>query len=366
MREIIIKHFFNYEFVYIFLFCSIVFLLISMFVKQQKIKKISVSLISIFFALFLSELGLSFFMPLPQTTSKRQINTSQDINKIKKIKHLKFYSNNKTYEFHDRDVDIDCSSFSLIYKNEYKLCLDNFRITQCNQSSNEVYVFLGCSYTFGYGLNEEETLPYYFSKLYDFNKNVINCGMAAKSTNTTLSILNNELFLPLIKNKNAEIKNFVYTFIYDHIFRNFNYEDEHYRIDGYLHENGKCFIPTAIRKIKYIFARSYIFTKVFVSLIDEYFKQYYEEYMIESLKKINKIIENKYNSKLTIIVYPECCNEKIRNKLKETNLDLIFLPEYFDDIGVYKIKYDGHPTAKANEEIAQILYNHINEKYKTN
>ena len=50
------------------------------------------------------------------------------------------------------------------------------------------------------------------------------------------------------------------------------------------------------------------------------------------------------------------------DKLKNTNLDLIFLDEKFSshDKG-YRIKNDSHPSAKANKEIAEILYNHINE-----
>ena len=81
---------------------------------------------------------------------------------------------------------------------------------------------------------------------------------------------------------------------------------------------------------------------------------------------MNEIIEKEYNSKLTILVWPDRYNKYDRytkrfiNKLRETNLDLVFLPEYFNDKEKeYKIKNDIHPTAKANEEIAEILYNHI-------
>ena len=96
--------------------------------------------------------------------------------------------------------------------------------------------------------------------------------------------------------------------------------------------------------------------------------------MIKSLKEMNKIIEERYNSKLTIIVWPDKYDKRLGKygknfieKLKETKLDLIFLPEYFDDKETgYRIKNDMHPTAKANEEIAEILYNHIKEQDKIN
>ncbi len=149
----------------------------------------------------------------------------------------------------------------------------------------------------------------------------------------------------------------------DHIYRNVRYEG--FCLDGFLKKN-KWYIPTKIGKIKYTFARSYIFRKIFVPIIDKYFKQYYDNYMIKSLQEMNKIVEEKYKSKLTIIVWPDfdvVNNDKnFINKLKQTNLDLIFLPYYFSSVEKgYRIKFDLHPTSKANEEIAKILYNRINK-----
>ena len=158
----------------------------------------------------------------------------------------------------------------------------------------------------------------------------------------------------------AKVKRFFYFLIRDHIYRNFRYECQSQTIDGYLYKNNKRYVPTVIGKIKYIFARSYIFRKVFVPVIDEVFREYYEDYMIESLKEMNKITEEKYNSKLTIVVWPDSYGEKFIRKLKEANLDLIFLSEEFNsEEKGYKIKNEGHPTAKANKEVAEILYNHI-------
>jgi len=372
MKELIINHFLDYEFVYIFLFCSFLFLFISIFINKQIIRKISLLCFSVFFILFVFEFVLSCFMPLPIMISKEQINSSTDVHKIKFLKHSRFYSNDTIHEFYDKDVnvDIDSSDFLTVYQRKYSMYSNDFRVTKCNPNSDEVYVFLGCSFVFGIGLQDSETSPYYFSEKFNFEKNIINCGVVAKSANTALNILNNEKFSPLIKNKNTQIKSFVYTFIYDQLVRNFNYEDYKYRIDGYLYKNGKRYIPTTIGKVKNIFARSYIFRKVFVPMIDEKFEQYYKDYMIKSLKQINKIVTEKYNSKLTIIVWPEFdedFDKKFIDDLKTSNLDVIFLPGYFNsEEEGYRIKYDRHPTAKANKEIAEILYNHMNEKDKTN
>ena len=85
--------------------------------------------------------------------------------------------------------------------------------------------------------------------------------------------------------------------------------------------------------------------------------------MLSNLQEINEIIEKKYKSKLIIIVWPEFTDNKFMENLQNLNIDLILLPEYFnsEEMG-YRLK-DHHPTAKANEEIAEILYNHINKTH---
>ena len=50
------------------------------------------------------------------------------------------------------------------------------------------------------------------------------------------------------------------------------------------------------------------------------------------------------------------------NELKNTRLNTIILEDKFDNFGTYRIDRDGHPTAKANEEIANILFDYINKK----
>ena len=365
MREIISNVLFNYEFVCVFLSCSIIFLLISILIKKQIVRKMSIVLFSVSLILFAFELSLSFFMLSPNIENFRFYINNIDGNTyvIKEIEY--FDKNNKKHkrrlmeqEFNIKDYT-DCN---FIFNQNYSLYGNDFRVTKCNNNSEEVFLFLGCSFTFGDALDDFSTLPYNFSKLYNFEKNIINCGVQSVSTNSVLNIINNELFLPLINNKNSKIKHCFYSLIDDHIYRNFRYEG--FCLDGYVYKDNKWYIPTAIGKMKCFFAKSYIFRKVFVPIIDEYFKKYYEDYMIKSLEEMNEIVEKKYNSKLTIIVWPEF-DESFIDELKGTNLDLIFLPDYFNfEEEDYKIKYDGHPTAKANEEIAEILCNHINENKK--
>ena len=392
MKELITNHFFNYEFVYVFLFCGLIFLFVSIFARKNIIKKILLFLFSMFFSLFCFEFGLSFFVPAFKVNPDYRYMSHYDRNNIKIQRQVHFVPKldamdgldiceeqkatpedaylSKDMNSYKWEKDVDVNKFNdyiFVFDKTYFCYDNNFRFTKCDISSEESYVFLGCSYVFGYGLNNDETLPYYFSKLFDFKVNVINCGVQAKSTNSALNILNNDIFLPLI-NKNSKIKYFFCSVMEYWPHRNF-WTAKYEGFDGYLYKNNNVYIPTIVGKIKFVFEKSYIFRRIFIPIIDEKFKQYYEDYMVQSLEEINKIVQEKYKSKLIVLVWDkEKYSETTVKKLKETTLDLIFLPDYFDFINSqdegYRIKYDGHPTAKANEEIAQILYEHINKDNK--
>lgn len=359
MKESVINHFLNYEFVYIFLFCSIICLLISIFIKYQLVRKISILFFSMLFILFGFEFGLSFFMEKIDPDFKPNFYLDLNNKQIKKYREIK----TKEYTKMMKSEDYDFEYYEKTYDVVYSVYNNGLRYVKCDSSSADSYAFLGCSFTFGDGVNDDETLPYYFSELYNFKSNVLNLGVRGHSSNTALNILNNEIFLPFM-DKKSEMKHFFYSLLYDHMYRNFRVLCNE-PSDGYILKDKKYVIIQPIVKFKYLFAMSYIFRKVCLPVIDEYFRQYYEDYLIKSLEEMKKIIEEKYNSKLTIIAWTDLNN--FMNRLRQTNLDLIFLPEYFNfEEEGYKIKDDGHPTAKANEEIAKILYNHINDLEQRN
>ena len=192
-------------------------------------------------------------------------------------------------------------------------------------------------------------------------KNVINCGVGGQGANTALNILNNNVFENLIP-ENSKVKHCFYTLIKDHIYRNFRCEG--HCIDSFIYENDKYIrVKQPYGIFKNIFARCYIFKKVFLPLIDEHNEDFYEDYLLETLRKINDILQEKYNADLTLIIWPgdpEKYSENFINKLKQIKLGVLFVPENFllYDLG-YKVKNDGHPTLKANEVIAENLYNYI-------
>jgi hypothetical protein len=209
-------------------------------------------------------------------------------------------------------------------------------------------------------LEDNETLPYYFSDSMNFKNSVLNFALAGKATNTVLNILNHDIVEQFCGQRH--VKHFIYGLMHDHLYRNFNISC-YGANDNWIYKNKKWSrVKQPFGYLKIIFARSYIFQKIFGSKIEMHNNFFYETYLLENLKEIDKIIREKYNSKLTIIIWPDVSlNERLIKGLKEQNIDIIMLPEYFNNVE-YRIKDNQHPNAKANEEIANILMEHLNNK----
>ena len=199
MKEIMINHFLDYVFIYVFLLSSILFLLISIFIKQKIIRKLSILLFSIFIIFSLFEFSISLFYDKNKIEYNHNYFNKITNNKISVEREIEFFDkNNNKCKFKDTKDKLDLNNYDyykIIYDVVYSAYNNGFRKTRGDIDSKEVYVFLGCSFTFGDGLNDDETLPYYFSKLFDFKKNVVNCGVQATSTNTTLNILYNKAII---------------------------------------------------------------------------------------------------------------------------------------------------------------------------
>ena len=209
MKEILINHFLNYEFLYIFLFCSISFFIISIFIKNSITRKVLILFFSIFFTLFLFEFGLFFFMDqynwVPDYTKFFEVSRKYDIvkqreillfNEKKNILHRIITKENDNNEENNIEKKYIGKGYKKIYDTFFSVYLNGLgllRYTKSNSNGDKIYVFLGCSFTFGSCLEDTQTLPYYFSMLNKFESNVINFGRCGKGTNYALNVLNSDL-----------------------------------------------------------------------------------------------------------------------------------------------------------------------------
>lgn len=358
----------DYLFLFIFFFGCLIFLFLSFYANNKILKNIALIFFSVFFVFCFFELMFAFQMEVfkysePDKDFTKYIDNFHVEHKIY-IEDKK--GQRKRYLFQkesEKDEFLSKKQCKIIYDVDYSIFGKNFRCTKRNSSSEDAYIFLGCSFTFGDGLNDNQTLPYYFSKLMNFNANVLNFGVIGKSTNFGLNILNSDLINKYLEKSHNT--HFIYSLISDQAFRNFNF-NLYDRNDDWICKNSKWMrIEQPFETVQVIFAKSFIFRKVFLPLIDESNMYFYENYLLNSLKEIREIAGNKYNAGFTIIVWPSIAID-FKTKLAIEKFDIIELPEYFEpheEGSPYRISYDEHPTAKANEEIAQILYEHLKFSY---
>jgi hypothetical protein len=351
-----------YQFGYIFFFISLIFIICAIFIKNKKLKFLCITLFAVFIAIGFSELILTLKSKsaVEDTSSypfadllfipHKFISYNRDIYVInKKDKQKRGYANRAPAIGETVFYDVICGTYC-----------NGFRYTKNNPDSNENYIFLGCSFMFGAGLNDDQTLPYYFSKQMNFEKNVLNCSRSGSSINSAISILESDIISQLTS-QDSHTEYIIYSMIHDHIYRNFRFSGG--PSDNWQYRNNKWErVNPPFGVFNYIITRSRFFIKIYDKALCIYDRDYRENYMIKSLEHVRVIAKTKYKAKFIVIVWPDCWNNPLLiDKLKKTNLDMLFLPKNFNRIE-YKIKGDGHPNEKANEEIADILFEFIKNR----
>ena len=352
----------KFEFVFYLFILSILFILLSFLFKNNNLKKINLILFSILLSLSISE--FVFCITNKPILVKGRHESIYKLNslKLKRIRHLNILGVcNRIFseDFNENVDDIIKDKSKIIFDNIIRMYDNTFRYTKRNNNSDTSIVFLGCSFTYGHGLNDNQTLPYCFSEKYNFNINVLNCAIGGMGINTAYNIINSGVLNKLLINNNSNVKYFIYSLINDHIERafrtsSFNLSDDNYVLDDNKFVRTKE--PFGILKI--IFKKSYIFNKYLINIINDKNKDFHEQYFIDRTLKVRDLALEKYNAELIIVVWPEV-EQKIIERLKEENINLIILDKKFNN-NKYKIKNDGHPNEKANKEIAQILFDYIN------
>ncbi len=234
-----------------------------------------------------------------------------------------------------------------------------------NDSSNEKsIVFTGCSYTYGTGLEETETLPYLISKM--TSRPVYNLGLVSTAINHTISMLNLGIFEEKVKQEPA-----VVIFIYSdfHLRRlvmpNVTFEPNEYLYKIKNNELVKKRPPFIVsRFIIFSLIREHLY--YFLTKNNKQYLQYIKKLLKLHILSMNKILHDKYpNTKFIILVYHNSpVFESIAEEFKKQGIIIIRINQDFGiqtDNEEYKLD-NSHPNALVIRLIAPKLYNEI-KKY---
>ena len=270
------------------------------------------------------------------------------------------------------DAERKTTNNILIYRTRYTIDAKSRRLVQKRDDFfNRNLIMLGCSFTFGAGLADDETIPFYLSN-YRTNYNVFNMGIDGAGANDVLDDLRSFKRFDDISNKGGLV---VYTAVSDHIQRSIcnlncygrSYRDWVLKKSNYQYDkesqtlvNRGSFedsrpitgmIFGILAKIGLIDSVSFPLT-----VTDEQLELYV--LMVEDMKKIAK---EKLNSEFYFVFYPGTYEEwgRIKPLLKKYNIKYLDLSKVDFKTATNKrhsIILDGHPTKLANYLYASLLH----------
>jgi hypothetical protein len=260
---------------------------------------------------------------------------------------------------------------TLIYSMSYHLDTNGHRVTPDSLTTKEKFaIFWGCSFTFGDGLNDNETIPFYFSKN-SGNYQGYNFGYSGFGPNHALIKLQHDSLSKNISQKDG-IGFFV--FIHDHVNRTIgsmsNYAFNQGKSPDFEIENNQVVHKGFFRDVHP--TRTWFYSKMAGSSFFRFFKighpfRLNEEHFTltaKVLEEISKEYQKQFhNDQFYVIMYPSMypedyeADENIINYLKANKIKYLDYRKLFNPVqkGNY-IPHDNHPSASANDILTkQIL-----------
>ncbi len=339
-----------------FKFKSFIFLLLSivifsfLFVFIKKVNKnfllfYFTFLISLIFVEVLLKIDFNQIFVTKKLSSNKEMVISYDNFKYKRT-YLGNQLKEGTYNHYKKKGD------SFIFNQYYEVDKNNFKINKLIKNSNNKLLkasFFGGSDIFGWGLSENETLPYLF---YEQNKeyNIFNYGMIGGAINQTLEMIkNNNDYLGdinIVVTSSYQLPRIACNRDYSFNTPSFKIIDKQLKLDGYcifsfLKLNFQ--LPRIVGSILNRSELIKLFNNVFSSETNSKNIKIY----LEIIKEINKI-SHKNDKDLVFLYYgsKSILDEKIialliKNKVPFIDVSL--------DEKRFIIKHDKHFNKLANE-----------------
>ena len=259
----------------------------------------------------------------------------------------------------------------IIYSANYTIGDDGFRVTPNNRKSNAKKInFFGCSFTFGEGLNDDQTLPFFVAQQSQFA--VKNYGFHGYGTQQAYAILTSRrdtggsINLYLTSPWHAERAACVPTYVKG--------SPRYVLEEGVVKQQGYCgdgkgsekSAETGYPVIEKMLGKSTVYNLInrVVSKTTEQNKQL--DLYVALIEKMDSL--SKARGQEFVVGYIKAnkkwfvglnSNEAVVQRLKSKGIRVIdlTLAETYEDINskYYIHEIDKHPSSKANEERARVL-----------
>lgn len=249
--------------------------------------------------------------------------------------------------------------YKLIKKFDYDKFKTEMKRPVYMNSKKRPLLFMGCSYTYGWGLNNDQLLSTKMAKL--TNRTSYNRGIAASGAQHIYYQLNRYDFYKEV----PDAEYIIYTFIYDHISRLYKHQlaffgletNLRYKVkNGKLEEVKPLFLPMyslyTVRRIQYGIEKKEVANR----------EQSFDFFLI-TMKESLKLARKHYkNVKFVILTYQDPSNETLTEQEFESLRKAGFIVIDAEELvgheltsQKYRIEDGDHPSEKAWNEVAPKL-----------
>lgn len=360
-------------FFWIFLCIAIFMTIVAIKIENNKAKLIVSNMIVIPLILCVTEV-FCFTLNLKNTEYKKVVIEHPNMHQKKDYINYEHKPNIKVHS-------VEYIKNEKIYDVHYNIDQNGLRVTpSSNNNSNQCLLFFCCSFAFGWGLNDNETLPYYLGDYTEHKYKIFNFGVSGYGPHSMLSQLEHGLIDNKIKG--CQNNTVIYEATPDHMHRiagryyghrhdpKYSLISNKLEYQGYFDDNSRKFKFTlstlkCLRKSQiYIYFHRYFYEKT-EKLNYQETKNNIELYSA-ILMKSQKILKERYNTKRFIILfwdkdywsqnYTQMMLEEFDKSALEYYTASGILPDYKLNYSKYYLKYnDGHPSRLANKISAKFL-----------
>lgn len=269
-----------------------------------------------------------------------------------------------------RDYGRDEASGRVVFDAAYRITGFGGRETRGNAASDEAYLFLGDSFTFGAFLDGDGTAAHYFSALHGFEKNVVNFGTMGWGPHHVLRDLelNRRIGPALIEG--GTVRGVFYSLIDTHADRASTPTPKYMTAPYYvLDDAGKPVLR--IRGASGGFGENMAAmmekSRIYPVLRDRLSRRihagdrgYKWRLTVALLVEIDRLCRERYGAPLTVVYWDE--DPAAAGMLRDAGLDIVSVSEALPDgpdwrrRGIKYMTFDGHPSAYANKKLAEYLF----------
>lgn len=273
-----------------------------------------------------------------------------------------------------KDISVTLQRFykdSLLFNVRYNIDQNGWRHpAESANDSAETILFFGGSFTFGSGLDAHQTLPATIKTASDDSLNGLNFSFIGYGTHQMLAILEKKMEAHSLGNRSPKIA--VYSAIPHHILRcngksAYDFVGPYYKLENNNEVKWQGpFHGFLSSSLFTLFSKSHLLKRLLFD--NDHFTNNDLETFFAIVAQSQRIFKERYNGDFYVVFWPvgepfmsidPAWFPKIIAGLTSRGIKVIDVGEILPDLLVnrakYLIPYDGHPTAIANQKIAEYL-----------